>query len=158
MENNLLQIVGQSHYFQYKENYLKVCYLLIPFQFIHNRLPYFCKSVRLSTWRLLHQSALISYPWNICIVWWGIWSFEVCFLTYQKHLVMLGMMVYINDLPDSLTSKPKFFAGNMPFFSSVTDSNATAYQIYIILVDGFSYGKPVLTLISKYKISFLGVK
>ena len=67
-------------------------------------------------------------------------------------------MVYINDLPDSLTSKPKFFAGNMPFFSSVTDPNATAYQIYIILVDGFSYGKPVLTLISKYKISFLGVK
>ena len=37
--------------------------------------------------------------------------------------------IYINDLPDNLTSNPKLFADDTSLFSTVTDPNATVNQI-----------------------------
>ena len=37
--------------------------------------------------------------------------------------------IYINDLPDNLTSNPKLLAGDTSLFSTVTDPNATTKQI-----------------------------
>ena len=37
--------------------------------------------------------------------------------------------IYVNDLPDNLTSYTKFFADDTLLFSAVTDPNATANQI-----------------------------
>ena len=41
----------------------------------------------------------------------------------------LLFLIYINDLPDNLTSNPKLLADDTPFFSRVTDPSATANQI-----------------------------
>ena len=38
-------------------------------------------------------------------------------------------LIYINDLPDNLTSNPKLFADDMSLFPTVTDPNVTANQI-----------------------------
>ena len=44
-------------------------------------------------------------------------------------LGLLRFSIYVNDLPDNLTSNPKFFADDTSLFSTVTDTNATANQI-----------------------------
>ena len=41
----------------------------------------------------------------------------------------LLFLIYINDLPDSLVSNPKLFAGDTSLFSTVTDPNVTTNQI-----------------------------
>ena len=41
----------------------------------------------------------------------------------------LLFLIYINDLPDNLTSNPKLFADDTSLFSTVTDPNVTANQI-----------------------------
>ena len=38
-------------------------------------------------------------------------------------------LIYINDLPDNLTSNPNLFAGDTSLFSTVTDPNATENHI-----------------------------
>ena len=44
-------------------------------------------------------------------------------------LGLLLFLIYLNDLPDNLTSNPKLFADGMSLFSTVTDPNVTANQI-----------------------------
>ena len=41
----------------------------------------------------------------------------------------LSFLIYINDLTDNLTFKPKLFADDTSLFSTVTDPNATVNQI-----------------------------
>ena len=41
----------------------------------------------------------------------------------------ITFLIYINDLPDNLTSNPNLLADNMSLFSTVTDLNVTANQI-----------------------------
>ena len=48
---------------------------------------------------------------------------------------------YFNDLPDNLTSNPKFFAEETPLFPTVTNPNATAGQINNYLINEFTNGK-----------------
>ena len=55
-------------------------------------------------------------------------------MSKQEFLKALYMdlsffLIYINDLPDNLTSNPKLFADDISLFSTVTDPNVTANQI-----------------------------
>ena len=54
-------------------------------------------------------------------------------MSKQEFLKVLYLditfLIYINDLPDNLTSNPNLLADNMSLFSTVTDLNVTANQI-----------------------------
>ena len=45
----------------------------------------------------------------------------------------LFILIYVNDLPDNITSNPKLFADDTSLFSTVTDPNPGANQINIDL-------------------------
>ena len=47
----------------------------------------------------------------------------------RSSLCFYLFLVYINDLPDKLTSNPKLFADDTTLFSKVIDPNATTNQI-----------------------------
>ena len=57
----------------------------------------------------------------------------------------LFFLIYINDLPDNLTSRPKLFTDDTSLFSTVFGRNATANQInkkiYTTLIYGLTNRK-----------------
>ena len=72
-------------------------------------------------------------------------------------------LIYINDLPDNLTSNPKLFTDDTSLFSTVIDPNGTANQISIDLHNISTWAHqwkmnfdPIL--VNKCKRLYLGVK
>ena len=56
-------------------------------------------------------------------------------------------LIYINDLPDGITSICKIFADDTSLFSKVLDVNESTKKLNLQLVNGLSNGKCILILI-----------